>query len=105
MTNSWDAYYAKYDYWDSNHSFIIRIKLSHENDIKKLGYKEKEEEDQIFDNDQKNTFGFYERSNKDLKLNFQVPYEWAIDFDWEDQALELLNIDSDWVEEYGVDGY
>ena len=103
MTHSWDPYYQRYSDWDESHSFNIRVKLEYEQELIELGYTKSEELNQFGlypkKEYEKNSLdkGTYLRNNEDIYLAFEVPYDWSIDSDWEDKALELLGIKDEWV--------
>ena len=40
MPNSWDRYFSLYSDWDDSHCFNVRIELKFEEEVKRLGYVE-----------------------------------------------------------------
>ena len=108
MSRSWDKYYEHYCDWDVSHCFNVRLELRFENNLKKLGYKEFVNPDELSLSES----GFnkilprsqtYIKNNNELKLSFEVPYDWTIDTDWEDKALVLLGINDEWVIDSSVE--
>ncbi len=103
MSNSWDAYYNRYSDWDESHIFNVKIKLEYEKELLELGYssfKQVDINDFIPNNNYSRNIsekGKYIKNDKSLELSFEAPYDWSIDSDWEDKALELLNIKDEWV--------
>ena len=45
----------------------------------------------------------YSKSENEIVLTFDVPYDWSIDTDWEDKALILLGINDEWVIDSSVE--
>ena len=109
MPNSWDNYFAHYSDWDDAHRFNVRIELKFEDEIKKLGYNEYIDSDDIYflDNNNANrTFPkskTYKKNKNEILLSFEVPYDWSIDTDWEDKALVLLGLCDEWVIDSSVE--
>ena len=109
MDNSWDEYYSKYTDWDEAHCFNIRIELQYENELIKLGYDELLNKDdmfmleQVLDNKLLPQNRQYVKNERELKLSFEVPYDWSIDTDWEDRALILLGLKQEWVIDSSVE--
>ncbi|WP_269624612.1 hypothetical protein [Prochlorococcus marinus] len=103
MSNSWDEYLSYYSDWDDSHCFNVRLELKFEEEIKRLGYVEYINSDDMFLLD--NNFSSetlpksktYIKSKNEISLSFEVPYDWSIDTDWEDKALILLGISDEWV--------
>ena len=48
MTNSWDKYFAHYSDWDDAHCFNVRLEIKFEDEIKRLGYVEYFNSDDIY---------------------------------------------------------
>jgi len=44
-----------------------------------------------------------EEVENEIKLSFDVPYDWSIDTDWEDKALVLLGLCDEWVIDSSVE--
>ena len=109
MDNSWDEYYRKYTDWDEAHCFNIRIELQYENELIKLGYDELQNKEDLFileqvsDNKLLPQNRQYVKNERELKLSFEVPYDWSIDSDWEDRALILLGLKQEWVIDSSVE--
>ena len=109
MKNSWDKYYEHYRDWDVSHCFNVRLELRFEKNIKKLGYKEFVSPDELslsessFFNKMLPRSKTYIKNNNEIKLTFEVPYDWSIDTDWEDKALVLLGINDEWVIDSSVE--
>ena len=103
MTNSWDKYFEYYSDWDEAHCFNVRLELKFEENIKSLGYHEFSVSDDLFLSG--NNFSnkilpkskTYSKNKNEIKLSFEVPYDWSIDTDWEDKALVLLGLSDEWV--------
>ena len=38
MSNSWEKYFSHYSDWDDAHCFNVRLELEFEDEIKRLGY-------------------------------------------------------------------
>ena len=45
----------------------------------------------------------YTKNKNEIKLSFEVPYDWSIDADWEDKALVLLGLSEEWVIDSSVE--
>ena len=109
MPNSWDKYFAHYSDWDDSHCFNVRLELKFEEDIKRLGYTEYVNSDNIYlldNNISNNTLPkskTYTKNKNEILLSFEVPYDWSIDTDWEDKALVLLEICDEWVIDSSVE--
>tara|TARA_Y100001968_G_C19144458_1_gene613063 strand:+ start:385 stop:720 length:336 start_codon:yes stop_codon:yes gene_type:complete len=103
MSNSWDEYYNHFSDWDEAHKFTVRVELRYETELIKLGYKEFEEIDNLFISEENYSIKslpqskIYQKSNHEIVLSFDVPYDWSIDTDWEDKALVLLGLKDEWV--------
>ena len=103
MSNSWDEYFAHYSDWDESHCFNVRLELKFEEEIKKLGYTEYVNSDDMYliDNNISNRTlpisKTYKKNKNEILLSFEVPYDWSIDTDWEDKALVLLGLCDEWV--------
>ena len=109
MTNSWDHYFDHYSDWDDAHCFNVRLELRYEEEIKKLGYAELINSDDLYLID-KNIFDntlsknkTYKKNKNEIFLSFDVPYDWSIDTDWEDKALVLLGLSDEWVIDSSVE--
>ena len=109
MSNSWDEYIAHYSDWDDAHCFNVRLELKYEDEIKKLGYIEfiNLEDLYLTDNDILNKTHpkskTYSKNQNEILLSFEVPYDWSIDTDWEDKALILLGLSDEWVVDSSVE--
>ena len=109
MPNSWDSYFDHYSDWDDAHCFNIRLELKFEEEIKKLGYVEYINSDDIYliDNNIYNKSlprsKTYTKNLNEIFLSFEVPYDWSIDTDWEDKAIALLGICDEWVIDSSVE--
>ena len=109
MANSWDNYFDHYSDWDDAHCFNVRLELKYEENLKNLGYQEYVTSDDLFlpENNISNTTlpqsKNYKKNENELKLSFDVPYDWSIDTDWEDKALDLLGINDEWVIDSSVE--
>ena len=109
MPNSWDRYFSHFSDWDEAHCFNVRLELKFEENIKNLGYVEHVNTDNLFVLDDKlssKTFPqskTYIKNENELKLSFEVPYDWSIDTDWEDKALVLLGLSEEWVIDSSVE--
>ena len=103
MANSWDNYYEYYSDWDESHCFNVRLELKFEVEIKKLGYAEFDNSDDMYltNNNMSNKAlpqnKWYKKNKNEILLSFDVPYDWSIDTDWEDKALILLGLNDEWV--------
>ena len=109
MSNSWDEYFSHYTDWDYAHCFNVRLELKFEGKIKSLGYVEKIDSDDLF-SPENNSYNkmlprirSYSKSENEICLSFDVPYDWSIDTDWEDKALVLLGINDEWVIDSSVE--
>ncbi len=109
MPNSWDKYFAHYTDWDDSHCFNVRLEFKFEEEIKKLGYTEYVNSDDVFllDNNITNKnlpkSKTYKKNKNEILLSFEVPYDWSIDTDWEDKALVLLGLCDEWVIDSSVE--
>tara|TARA_B100000902_G_C26712575_1_gene622625 strand:- start:94 stop:429 length:336 start_codon:yes stop_codon:yes gene_type:complete len=109
MSNSWDKYFAHYLDWDDAHCFNVRLELKFEDEIKRLGYVEYLNSDDIYliENNISDKIipkcKTYTKNNSEILLSFEVPYDWSIDTDWEDKALVLLGICDEWVIDSSVE--
>jgi len=109
MSNSWDNYFDHYTDWDDAHCFNVRLELKFEDNIKSLGYQEYIISDELFlpeNNFSSKIFPksqTYTKNKNEIKLSFDVPYDWSIDTDWEDKALLLLGINDEWVIDSSVE--
>ena len=90
---------------DEDHILNICLYLEHENELNKLGFEfygdEDEEDDEVFFED-----GYYLRNKKlgVVSISLECPSTlWSID-DFQEKALELLKIKSEWVKYLSVDG-
>ena len=109
MSNSWDKYFAQYLDWDDAHCFNVRLELKFEEDLKRLGYVEYVNTDDMYliDNNISNKTipksKTYTKNQNEIFLSFDVPYDWSIDTDWEDKALILLGLCDEWVIDSSVE--
>ena len=109
MSNSWDQYFSHFSDWDDAHCFNVRIELKFEEQIKRLGYVEHDNSDDIYLEDKyitNNTLPIcktYTKNRNEVLLTFDVPYDWSIDTDWEDKALVLLGLSEEWVIDSSVE--
>mgnify|MGYP001208348531 CR=1 FL=1 len=109
MSNTWDVYYNHYSDWDDAHCFNVRVELKFEENIKSLGYIEFFNADELFfpesnfSNDTLPKSKTYIKSDNEITLSFEVPYDWSIDTDWEDKALVLLGLKDEWVIDSSVE--
>tara|TARA_Y100000589_G_C26730108_1_gene457334 strand:- start:87 stop:422 length:336 start_codon:yes stop_codon:yes gene_type:complete len=109
MPNSWDNYFGYYSDWDDSHCFNVRVELKFEVEIKKLGYIEFADCDDIFFMDDSISNKYlpksktYRKNKNEILLTFEVPYDWSIDTDWEDKALVLLGLSDEWVIDSSVE--
>ena len=109
MSNSWDNYFDHYSDWDDAHCFNVRIELKYEEELKSLGYVENVISDEMFllENNFTNKSlpksKTYIKSKNEILLSFDVPYDWSIDTDWEDKALDLLGLSDEWVIDSSVE--
>ena len=104
MADSWNKYFTHYTDWDDAHCFNVRLELKFEDEIKRLGYVEYvDSDDMMYLGDNKNSninlikCKSYRKSLNEILLSLDVPYDWSIDTDWEDKALALLGICDEWV--------
>ena len=109
MANSWDKYFSHYTDWDDAHCFNVRLELKFEENLKRLGYVEHVNTDDLFVLEDKISFKAfpqcktYKKNRDEIKLSFEVPYDWSIDTDWEDKALVLLGLSEEWVIDSSVE--
>ncbi len=109
MSNSWDNYFAHFSDWDDAHCFNVRLELKFEDELKRLGYVEYVNSDEMFllDNNISNQSlpksKIYKKNKNEILLSFEVPYDWSIDTDWEDKALVLLGLSDEWVIDSAVE--
>ena len=109
MSNSWDGYFSHFSDWDEAHCFNVKLELKFEEEVKKLGYTEYFDSDDIYlidNNISHKTFSkskTYTKNQNEILLSFDVPYDWSIDTDWEDKALDLLGICDEWVIDSSVE--
>ena len=107
MPNSWDHYFSYYSDWDDAHCFNVRIELKFEDEVKRLGYAEYvssyDLESRYIYNETLPISKTYTKSNNEILLSFDVPYDWSIDTDWEDKALVLLGLCDEWVIDSSVE--
>ena len=84
-------------------------KLKFDDEIKRLGYTEYFSSDDIYleskyiPNKILPKSKTYAKSNDEISLSFDVPYDWSIDTDWEDKALVLLGLCDEWVIDSSVE--
>ncbi len=104
MPNSWDKYFSHYSDWDDAHCFNVRLELKFEEQIKRLGYVEYVDSDDVMYLGENKTSNMnlikcktYTKNQNEILLSLDVPYDWSIDTDWEDKALVLLGISDEWV--------
>tara|TARA_B100000965_G_scaffold404113_1_gene433987 strand:+ start:524 stop:859 length:336 start_codon:yes stop_codon:yes gene_type:complete len=109
MSNSWDEYFSQYSDWDDAHCFNVRLELKFEENIKRLGYTEYINSDDIYliENNISNKIlskgKTYKKNKNEILLSFEVPYDWSIDTDWEDKAIVLLGLNDEWVIDSSVE--
>ena len=109
MSNSWDQYLEHYSDWDDSHCFNVRLELKFEDEIRRLGYVEYVNSDDMYliDNNvydkTKPKSKTYSKNKNEILLSLEVPYDWSIDTDWEDKALVLLGICDEWVIDSSVE--
>ena len=109
MADSWDKYFAYYSDWDDSHCFNVRLELKFEVEIKKLGYVELDNSEDIYLPDNSISSKSlpksktYKKNQNEILLSFEVPYDWSIDADWEDKALILLGLCDEWVIDSSVE--
>jgi len=109
MPNSWDNYFSHYTDWDEAHCFNVRFELKFEEKLKSLGYIENVIADDLFLPG--NTFPnkslpkskTYTKSENEILISFAVPYDWSIDTDWEDKALNQLGLSDEWIIDSSVE--
>ena len=87
---------------DEDHILNICLYLEHENELNNLGFEfYGDEDDEVFFED-----GYYLRNKKlgVVSMSLECPSTlWSID-DFQEKALELLKIKSEWVKYLSVDG-
>ena len=109
MPNSWDNYFSHYSDWDDSHCFNVRLELKFEDNIKALGYVEYINSGDLFILEDKTSSKIfpqcktYTKNKNEIRLSFEVPYDWSIDTDWEDKALVLLGLSEEWVIDSSVE--
>ena len=109
MSNSWNRYFSLYSDWDESHCFNVRIDHKFEEEIKRLGYIEYINSDDLILEDGNISNKILSRSKTYIKnkseilLSFDVPYDWSIDTDWEDKALVLLGLNEEWIIDSSVE--
>ena len=109
MPNSWDKYFTHYSDWDDAHCFNVRVELKFEEEIKRLGYAEYINSEDIYlldktiYNQTLTNSKTYTKNKNEIILSFEVPYDWSIDTDWEDKALLLLGLCDEWVIDSSVE--
>ena len=109
MSNSWDNYFDHFSDWDDAHCFNVRLEVKFEEEVKRLGYVENVNTDEMFllDNNISNQSlpksKIYTKNKNEILLTFEVPYDWSIDTDWEDKALVLLGLSDEWVIDSAVE--
>ena len=109
MPNSWDKYFSHYSDWDDSHCFNVRLELKFEEEIKKLGYSEYVNSDEMYVIENYNSIEAlsksktYKKNLNEILISFDVPYDWSIDTDWEDKALVLLGLCDEWVIDSSVE--
>tara|TARA_Y100001968_G_scaffold264919_1_gene253953 strand:- start:140 stop:475 length:336 start_codon:yes stop_codon:yes gene_type:complete len=109
MPNSWDNYFSHYSDWDDAHCFNVRLELNFEDQLKSLGYVENIISDELFlpENNFLNkslpNSKTYIKSENEILISFEVPYDWSIDTDWEDKALLLLGLSDEWIIDSSVE--
>ena len=109
MSNSWDVYFSHYSDWDDSHCFNVRLELKFEEEIKRLGYSEYVNSDDMYminyniSNKTLPKSKTYLKNKNEILLSFEVPYDWSIDTDWEDKALLLLGLSDEWVIDSSVE--
>ena len=109
MSNSWDKYFEHYSDWDDAHCFNVRLELKFEEQIRRLGYVEYVNSDDMYlieNNISNKTIPrskTYKKNQNEILLSFDVPYDWSIDTDWEDKALVLLELCDEWVIDSSVE--
>ena len=109
MSNSWDKYFSQYTDWDDSHCFNVRLELKFEENLKSLGYVEFVDSEELFVLEKRilnktiPRCKTYTKNKNEIKLSFEVPYDWSIDTDWEDKALVLLGLSEEWVIDSSVE--
>ena len=109
MSNSWDKYFDHYSDWDDAHCFNVRLELKFEEELKRLGYSEYVNSDDMYmfdyniSNETLPKSKTYIKNKNEIILSFEVPYDWSIDTDWEDKALVLLKLCDEWVIDSSVE--
>ena len=109
MANSWDRYFGHYSDWDDAHCLNIRLELKFEEELKRLGYVEYVNSDDMYlidhniYNKTRPKSKTYTKNQNEILLSLEVPYDWTIDTDWEDKALVLLGICDEWVIDSSVE--
>ncbi len=109
MAYSWEKYFSHYSDWDEAHCFNVRLELKFEEQIKRLGYVEYVDSDDMYLADNKTSnlnhikCKTYTKNQNEILLTLEVPYDWSIDTDWEDKALVLLGICEEWVIDSSVE--
>ena len=108
MHKSWAPYFDKYCCkWDIEHDFNIEIKHEYRRQLEALGYKYKRRHSTHYLErgrfiDTSNLWGWEVDT---YRLSHRVPEMWyQIHENWEEEALALLGLKSEWVESYSVDG-
>ena len=69
MSNSWDQYFSHYTDWDDAHCFNVKIELKFEDELKRLGYVEYVNSDDIFLEDENISNNTLPRSKTYIKNN------------------------------------
>ena len=91
---------------DEDHILNISLYLEHENELNNLGFEfygdeEEEDDDVVFFED-----GYYLRNKKlgVVRMSLECPSTLLSIDDFQEKALELLKIKSEWVKYLSVDG-